>query len=67
MKSTSFDEKNPEVTIVFINKKITLKKKGKLNKIVVSNLLFNSTEAGFHSQNATFIKKSFVFTIQDSI
>ena len=37
MKSTSFDEKNPEVTFVFINKKYTLKKNGKLNKIVVSN------------------------------
>ena len=36
MKSTSFDEKNPEVTFVFI-KKIILKKNGKLNKIVVSN------------------------------
>ena len=48
--------------------KITLKKKnGKLNKIVVSNWLFNSTEAGFHWQNATFIKKSLFFTIQDSI
>ena len=39
--------------------KITLKKNGELNKIVVSNWLFNSTEAGFHSQNATFTKKGF--------
>ena len=38
MKSTSFDEKNPEVTFVFIKKKSYFEKKnGKLNKIVVSN------------------------------
>ena len=36
MKSTSFDEKIPEVTFVFINKK-NFEKNGKLNKIVVSN------------------------------
>ena len=58
VKSTSFDEKIPEVTFVFINKS-NFEKNGKLNKIVVSNWLFNSTEAGFHSQIATFIKKSF--------
>lgn len=50
-----------------VHKQKITEKNGKLNKIVVSNWLFNSTEAGFHSQNATFIKKSFVFTIQDSI
>ena len=37
MRSTSFDEKNPEVTFVFINKNNFEKKNGKLNKIVVSN------------------------------
>ena len=36
MKSTFFDEKNPEVTFVFINKN-NFEKNGKLNKIVVSN------------------------------
>ena len=37
MKSTSFDEKNPEVAFVLINKKNNFEKNGKLNKIVVSN------------------------------
>ena len=37
MKSTSSDEKNPEVTVVFINKKNNFEKMEILNKIVVSN------------------------------
>ena len=36
MKWTSFDEKNPEVTFVFI-KKNNFEKNEKLNKMVVSN------------------------------
>ena len=69
VKSTSSDAKISGSDICVHKQKINFEKNGKLNKIVVSNWLFNSTEeAGFHSQNATFIKKSFVkFTIQDSI